>query len=106
LNLELTVENKQITLEVAQTKSVTLTVGSPSISFDVLTSLPPSADTIIDSDKYIEKNIINAKGDLIVGSEEAEPMRLPIGSPNYFMVVDPTQDRGYKFTNEIDGGTF
>ncbi|MEW6506411.1 MAG: hypothetical protein AB1432_01565 [Bacteroidota bacterium] len=65
-----------------------------------------SGDLIIDSDKYIEKNIINAKGDLIVGSEEAEPMRLPIGSPNYFMVVDPTQDRGYKFTNEIDGGTF
>lgn len=45
MNLELTVENKQITLEVAQTNSVTLTVGSPSISFDVLTSLPPSADT-------------------------------------------------------------
>jgi hypothetical protein len=50
--------------------------------------------------------VINAKGDMVIGNEAGEPSRMPIGSPNYFMVVDPTQDRGYKFTNEIDGGTF
>lgn len=65
-----------------------------------------SGDVIIDSDEYIEKTVINAKGDLIVGNENAEPMRMPIGSPDYFPIVDPLQDRGYKFTNEIDGGTF
>ncbi len=65
-----------------------------------------SGDVIIDSDKYIEKTVINAKGDLIIGNENAEPVRFPIGSPDYFMIVDPTQDRGYKFTKEIDGGTF
>lgn len=45
MNLTLTVENKQITFDVVQQNSITLTVGSPAISFDVLTSLPPSADT-------------------------------------------------------------
>lgn len=63
-------------------------------------------EVIINSELYIEKSVINAKGDMIVGNEDAEPMRLPIGSPDHFPVVDPTQDRGIKYTNEIDGGTF
>jgi len=63
-------------------------------------------DALFEPNKYIEKSVINAKGDIIVGNENAEPMRLPIGAPDYFPVVDPTQDRGYKFSNVIDGGTF
>jgi len=63
-------------------------------------------EVIINSELYIEKSVINAKGDLIVGNENAEPMRMPIGEPDYFAIVDPSQDRGFKYTNEIDGGTF
>lgn len=96
MNLELTVENKQIIFEVVQKDAITLTVGNPSIS---IVNMYEEGD-------YIPKSVINAKGDIIVGNEDAEPMRLPIGSPGYFPVVDPSQDRGIKYTNEIDGGTF
>ena len=40
MNLALTVENKQITFSVAQTSPVSLTVGNPAVSFNVLTSFP------------------------------------------------------------------
>lgn len=90
--IDLTSVEEPINLEVPQDESISIETVS--------------GDVIIDSDKYIEKTVINAKGDMIVGNEDAEPMRLPIGSPGYFPVVDPTQDRGIKYTNEIDGGTF
>ncbi|HOJ19832.1 MAG TPA: hypothetical protein PLT92_14805 [Ignavibacteriaceae bacterium] len=96
-------ENVEYTIDLTATEEQLL-LNIPeddSISIGIITG-----DVIIDSEKYIEKSVINAKGDLIVGNINAEPARMPIGSPNYFMVVDPAQDRGYKFTNEIDGGTF
>lgn len=91
--IDLTSVEEPIILEVPQDESITL-------------EMVVAGSLIIDSEKYIEKTVINAKGDMIVGNEDAEPMRLPIGAPDYFPVVDPAQDRGYKFTNEIDGGTF
>lgn len=90
--IDLTAVEEQIVLEIPFDESINIEMIS--------------GDVKIDSDKYIERNVINAKGDLIVGNEKAEPMRMPIGNPDYFAVVDPSQDRGYKFTNEIDGGTF
>ena len=70
---------------------------------NVLTAIGDSSFEFLPPDT---EQIINAKGDLIVGDADANPTRLPIGDPNYFLVVDPTQDRGYKFSNELDGGTF
>ncbi len=63
----------------------------------------PSGGSITD---YVRASTINAKGDLIVGDASAQPVRLPIGSNDYFLMVDSTQDRGYKFTKTLDGGTF
>ena len=90
--IDLSAVEEPVELEIPEDEPITLEVVT--------------GDVIIDSDKYIEKSVINAKGDLIIGNENAEPVRFPIGSPDYFMIVDPTQDRGYKFTKEIDGGTF
>lgn len=101
--VNITVQSKQISFSVQQPKPVSIVVGGKQISFTVANR---NVNYNVNTDNVIPKNIINAKGDLIIGNEDAEPERLPIGNPNFFMVVDPTQDRGYKFTNEIDGGTF
>ncbi len=59
------------------------------------------------STDYIPKNVITAKGDLIVGTAASTPATLSSQSfPGYFPVVDPTEAKGIKFTNQIDGGTF
>lgn len=97
-----TVNNKLVSFNVIQKNPLNISFGNREITFKIITTMPAR----LISDKYIEKSVINAKGDMIVGNEDAEPMRLPIGSPDYFPVVDPTQDRGIKYTNEIDGGTF
>lgn len=101
--INITVERKQISFSVQQPKPVSISVGSKPIS---LTVANRNVTYNYNTENVITEDIINAKGDLIVGNKDAKPERLPIGSPNYFMVVDPMQDRGYKFTNEIDGGTF
>lgn len=101
--INIRVQQKEIKFEVQQPKPVQITIGRLPLSFTVANR---NVTYNINTDNVIPKNIINAKGDIIVGNEVAEPSRLPIGQPNYFMVVDPSQDRGYKFTNEIDGGTF
>jgi len=96
-------ENYEFTIDLtAVEESIQLEVpGEDPITIEVI-----AGEVAIDSDKFIAKSIINAKGDLIVGNENAEPMRMPIGEPDYFAIVDPSQDRGFKYTNEIDGGTF
>lgn len=101
--INITVEQKKIGFSVQQPKPVSITVGGKPIS---LTVANRNVIYNYNTENVINKDVINAKGDLIVGNEDAKPERMPIGSPDYFMVVDPTQDRGYKFTNEIDGGTF
>jgi len=90
--IDLTSVEEPIILEVPSAEPITLEMIS--------------GDVIINSDKYIEKSVINAKGDLIVGNVDAQPARMPIGSPEYFLVVDPSQDRGHRYTNIMDGGTF
>jgi len=101
--INITVQQKEIKFTAQQPKPVQITIGRLPLSFIVANR---NITYNINTENVISKNIINAKGDLIVGNEAAEPSRLPIGQPNYFMVVDPSQDRGYRFTNEIDGGTF
>lgn len=88
-----------ITLTAQPRSNVDLTAGARTVTLTV-------EGAVHSHSEFIRKDVINAKGDLVAGNLQGQPARLPIGSPNYFLIVDPSQDRGFKYTNEIDGGSF
>lgn len=55
---------------------------------------------------YISKNIITAKGDLIVGDPNGSPVRFPAGNDGFFLQSDSNETNGLKFNNNLDGGNF
>ncbi len=61
---------------------------------------------ILGVSNYIEKSIVNSKGDIVIGFANATPGVLPPGSNGYFPIMDSAEERGMKYTNVIDGGIF
>jgi len=53
----------------------------------------------------IDTNIINAKGDLIIGVDSASASVLPIGDEGYALVVDSTEPGGIKWAFPQAGAT-
>jgi len=73
----------------------TANLVSPSIAYTLndlqgqITGLDPSGS--------VSKGIIDAKGDLLVGSANDSVDNLPVGSDNYVLVADSTQTLGIKW---------
>lgn len=55
-----------------------------------------------DDSNAIQNSIIDAKGDLIIGSADNTPARLPIGSNNYVLTADSAETLGVKWA--VAGG--
>jgi hypothetical protein len=57
-----------------------------------------------DDANAIQNSIIDAKGDLIVGTADNTPARLPIGSNNFVLTADSSQTSGMKWAAAASGG--
>jgi hypothetical protein len=53
-------------------------------------------------DEYIDKTIISAKGDIIVGTATDAVAKLGVGTTGQVLVVDPTTATGLSWTNKQD----
>ncbi|MEG8946615.1 hypothetical protein [Rosettibacter firmus] len=104
-NINLSTYMSPITLSIA-TSPIIINQGDTNIIDDNLILENKTFSSYKINSTYIPKSIINAKGDLIIGDLYGQPSRLPIGSPDYILIVDPNSDRGFNFTKIIDGGTF
>lgn len=75
---------------------------NPSIAYtlnnlqDQITNLDPSGS--------VSKSVIDAKGDLIIGSSADNVSRLAVGSNNYVLMADSTQTLGIKWS-ALSGAT-
>jgi hypothetical protein len=75
--------------------SNTASLVNPSIAY-TLNNLQTQV-TNLDPAGSVSKSVIDAKGDLIVGSSADNISRLPIGSNNYVLVADSSQTLGIKW---------
>lgn len=82
----------------AQKGAVQLTDSTSSTS-TTTAATPNSVKSAYDlADAAIAKSFIDAKGDLIVGTADNTPARLPVGTTNgHVLVVDSTQSAGIKW---------
>jgi acetoacetate decarboxylase len=48
--------------------------------------------------------MVNAKGDLIVGSADNTVIRLATGTNGYFLMANSSTASGLQWTNVLDGG--
>lgn len=60
--------------------------------------------TTSDDANAIQNSIIDAKGDLIVGTADNTPARLPIGSNGYVLTADSAETSGIKWSAAASGG--
>lgn len=61
--------------------------------------------TTQDDANAIQNSIIDAKGDLIVGTADNTPARLPIGSNGYVLTADSAETSGVKWAAAASGGS-
>jgi hypothetical protein len=59
---------------------------------------------VTDDTNAIQNSIIDAKGDLIVGTADNTPARLPIGSNGFVLTADSVETSGVKWAAAASGG--
>jgi len=82
----ITIEELVTNVEVEQTNQVILTVADFGVQH-----------------LAIEKSLIDAKGDLIVGSADNTPVRFPVGAPGTIPTADPGETCGMKWAAAASG---
>lgn len=71
---------------------------------DTVTTLSATVDTKANSADVIAKAIVDAKGDLIVGTAADTAARLAVGMDGQLLTADSTQSGGIKWANAPDTG--
>jgi hypothetical protein len=59
---------------------------------------------VTDDTNAIQNSIIDAKGDLIVGTADNTPARLPVGSNGFVLTADSAESSGVKWASAGGGG--